>query len=239
MNQTSPDARSSTELPGVQHSLAVQRLAKSYLTAGEPLCVLTDVSLNLSAGESVAIVGPSGTGKSTFLQILGTLDQPDSGSISIDGKNPFELDEKELASFRNQHIGFVFQDHHLLPQLTVIENVLVPTLASGKPNSEDYQHAGELLEAVGLGSRLGHLPSELSGGERERVAIARALLMRPSLILADEPTGNLDRKTADSITDLLLKLQQASGAILIAVTHNDALADAMGQKKELLDGRLV
>jgi lipoprotein-releasing system ATP-binding protein len=239
MNQTSPDESSPTQPPSVQHSLAVQSLAKSYPTAGEPLKVLTDVSLNLSAGESVAIVGPSGSGKSTFLQILGTLDRPDSGSVSIDGMNPFELDEKDLASFRNRHIGFVFQDHHLLPQLTVIENVLVPTLASGKPNDEDYHRAGDLLEAVGLASRLGHLPSELSGGERERVAIARALLMQPSLILADEPTGNLDRKTADAVTNLLLELQQASGAILIAVTHNDALADAMGQKKELLDGRLV
>ncbi len=134
---------------------------------------------------------PSGSGKSTLLQILGTLDRPDSGSVAIDGQDPFALNEGELARFRNQHIGFVFQDHHLLPQLTVIENVLVPTLATGKPSQEDLERARSLVDSVGLGDRLGHLPSELSGGERERVAIARALLMNPSLILADEPTGNL------------------------------------------------
>ncbi len=152
--------------------------------------------------------------------------------------NPFTLDETELARFRNQKIGFIFQDHHLLPQLTVVENVLVPTLATGKPSADDLVRAKELIDAVGLADRLGHLPSELSGGERERVAIARALLMQPSLILADEPTGNLDRRTADGVTDLLLSLQQSSGAILITVTHSDSLAAAMKQRKELVDGKL-
>lgn len=220
-------------------SLSVDGLSKSFPTADQPLRVLTNVSLSLSSGDSVAIVGPSGSGKSTLLQILGTLDQPDAGEISIDRINPFTLDENELAKFRNQKIGFIFQDHHLLPQLTVVENVLVPALATGKPNDDDLGHAKELIEAVGLAGRIGHLPGELSGGERERVAIARALLMRPSLILADEPTGNLDRDTATVITELLLQLQQSSGAILIAVTHNDALAAAMDQRKELVDGRLV
>ncbi len=173
-----------------------------------------------------------------MLQILGTLDRPDSGSVAIDGQDPFALHEGELAKFRNQHIGFVFQDHHLLPQLTVIENVLVPTLAGGKPSHDELERARSLVDSVGLGDRLGHLPGELSGGERERVAIARALLMNPSLILADEPTGNLDRKTAEQVTAVLLDLQQASGAILIAVTHSDALAAAMGQRKELVDGHL-
>ena len=219
--------------------LRASYITKSYPTAGDPLTVLTDVSLDLKGGDSVAIVGPSGSGKSTLLQILGTLDSPDSGTVSIDKTDPFSLNENELANFRGQHIGFVFQDHHLLPQLTVIENVLVPTLASGSPSAEQFQRASELLESVGLGDRTGHLPSELSGGERERVAIARALLMKPSLILADEPTGNLDRKTADSVTDLLLKLQKSSEAILITVTHSDALASAMGCKLELIDGRLV
>jgi lipoprotein-releasing system ATP-binding protein len=200
--------------------------------------VLSDVCLSLGSGDSVAIVGPSGSGKSTLLQILGTLDRPDRGSVAIDGQDPFALDEVELAAFRNQRIGFVFQDHHLLPQLTVIENVLVPTLASGKPGSEAVARAQSLIDSVGLGHRLGHLPSELSGGERERVAIARALLMNPSLILADEPTGNLDRKTAGQVTQVLLDLQQASGAILITVTHSDSLAAAMGQRMELVDGRL-
>ena len=186
-----------------------------------------------------AIVGPSGCGKSTLLQILGTLDKPGSGSVLINGTNPFDLDENGLAAFRGSQIGFVFQDHHLLPQLTVIENVLVPTLATGKPNQDQLERAAGLLESVGLAGRTGHLPSELSGGERERVAIARALLMEPALILADEPTGNLDRKRADSVTELLLSLQKSSGAILITVTHSDALAGAMDSQRELVDGKLV
>jgi lipoprotein-releasing system ATP-binding protein len=223
----------------VKVQLTVQNVSKSYPTAAEPLQVLSDVSLSLSGGDSVAIVGPSGSGKSTLLQILGTLDRPDSGSVLIDGVDPFALGENELAAFRNRHIGFVFQDHHLLPQLTVIENVLVPTLATGKPSSEEQETARQLLSAVGLDDRVGHLPGELSGGERERVAIARSLMMKPSLILADEPTGNLDRRTADGVTQLLLELQQSSGAILISVTHSDSLAAAMMQRRELVDGKLV
>jgi lipoprotein-releasing system ATP-binding protein len=221
------------------HSLVVDHVAKSFPTANRSLQVLRDVSLSLAVGESVAIVGPSGSGKSTLLQILGTLDHPDSGTVLIDGQDPFVLNEVALAEFRNQHIGFIFQDHHLLPQLTVIENVLVPTLAVGKPNHDDMDRARSLIDSVGLGDRLGHLPSELSGGERERVAIARSLLMNPSLILADEPTGNLDRRTAEQVTEVLLNLQKASGAILITVTHSDALAAAMAQRMELVDGSLV
>ena len=220
-------------------ALNVQHLAKSFSTASEPLQVLTDVTLEMSAGQSLAIVGPSGSGKSTLLQILGTLDHPDSGTVMIGDTDPFALDETELAAFRNQQIGFVFQDHHLLPQLTVIENVLVPALAGGKPTADQLARASELLESVGLSDRIGHLPAELSGGERERVAIARALLMQPTLILADEPTGNLDRKTADTISELLLSLQESSGAILIAVTHSDSLASAMNTRRELMDGKLV
>ena len=147
------------------HSLAVEHVAKSFPTAHQALQVLRDVSLTLSRGDSVAIVGPSGSGKSTLLQILGTLDRPDSGSVAIDGQDPFALHEGELAKFRNQHIGFVFQDHHLLPQLTVIENVLVPTLAGGKPSHDELERARSLVDAVGLGDRPGHLPGELSGGE--------------------------------------------------------------------------
>lgn len=219
--------------------LLVKNIAKSFPTAGEPLEVLKDVSLEMNGGQSLAIVGPSGSGKSTLLQILGTLDHPDSGTVSIDGTDPFALDANKLAGFRNQQIGFVFQDHHLLPQLTVIENVLIPTLATGKPTAAQSERAGDLLQSVGLADRTGHLPGELSGGERERVAIARALLMEPTLILADEPTGNLDRRTADTVTELLLELQKASNSILITVTHSDSLAAAMQDKKELLDGKLV
>lgn len=221
------------------HHLVVSNLAKSFSGSTQPLTVLQNVSMELTTGDSVAIVGPSGSGKSTLLQILGTLDHPDKGTVSINGINPFELNENALAKFRNQHIGFVFQDHHLLPQLSVLENVLVPALSLGKTSTDQVTRAHELIESVGLADRHEHLPGELSGGERERVAIARSLLMSPSLILADEPTGNLDRGTAETISELLLELQQASGAILIAVTHSEALASAMQQRKELLDGQLL
>jgi lipoprotein-releasing system ATP-binding protein len=221
------------------HQVIIQNVAKSYPTAGQPLQVLTDVSLEMSGGDSLAVVGPSGSGKSTLLQILGTLDRPDSGTVSIDGEDPFRLSEQKLAAFRNHKIGFIFQDHHLLPQLSLIENVLVPALATGKPDSHQLERAKDLIDSVGLADRMGHLPSELSGGERERVAIARALLMQPSMILADEPTGNLDRRTADAVSDVLLDLQAKSNAILVAVTHSESLAAAMGDKRQLIDGKLV
>src|SRR6056297_2218779 len=178
--------------------LHVDDLCKSYPTPAEPLEVLRHVSFQVEAGESVAIVGPSGAGKSTLLQILGTLDQPTAGSVRLGDCDPFALNAQELARFRNREIGFIFQDHHLLPQLTVVENVLIPALANGRPSEEDQQRATDLLDRIGLGQRTTHLPSELSGGERERVAVARALLNRPTMILADEPTGNLDRRTAES-----------------------------------------
>lgn len=222
-----------------QGMLVVENVKKSYATVGQPLRVLEDVSLRLEPGQSAAIVGPSGTGKTTLLQILGTLDQPDEGRVSINGTDPFALDEKARAAFRNQTIGFVFQDHHLLPQLSVIENVLIPSLATGKPTADDTRRAESLIEAVGLSERSTHLPGELSGGERERVAIARAMLMRPTLILADEPTGNLDAKTASDITKLLLRLQADENAVLVTVTHSLALADAMQSQFELTGGALV
>ena len=220
------------------HHLCIDHVSKSFPTANKPLEVLQNVSLELVSGDSLAIVGPSGSGKSTLLQIIGTLDRPDSGSITLDGIDPFSLSEKELARFRNQNIGFIFQDHHLLPQLSAIENILVPTLAFGKPLVEDTRRAHALLESVGLTDWAEHLPSELSGGQRERVAIARALVMSPSLILADEPTGNLDRHIAQEMTALLLELQKQSGAILISVTHSESLAAAMTRQQKLTDGKL-
>jgi lipoprotein-releasing system ATP-binding protein len=219
--------------------LDVQHVTKSFPTPAEPLEVLRDVTFDVSGGQSLAIVGPSGSGKSTLLQILGTLDRPDGGSVTLDGDDPFVLNETDLAHWRNRRVGFIFQDHHLLPQLSVIENVLVPTLATGKASDELIGRAAELVDAVGLGNRKTHLPSELSGGERERVAIARALLMSPAIVLADEPTGNLDRKTAESVTEVLKGLQQENDAILICVTHSDSLAAAMDQRYELVDGELV
>ncbi len=219
--------------------LVVQHVTKSFPTPAEPLQVLRDVTFDVSGGQSLAIVGPSGSGKSTLLQILGTLDRPDGGSVTLGGDDPFVLNETDLAHWRNRRVGFIFQDHHLLPQLSVIENVLVPTLATGRASDESIGRAAELVDAVGLGNRQTHLPSELSGGERERVAIARALLMSPAIVLADEPTGNLDRKTAESVTEVLKGLQRENDAILICVTHSDSLAAAMDQRYELVDGELV
>ncbi|MDA7980692.1 MAG: ABC transporter ATP-binding protein [Pirellulales bacterium] len=218
--------------------LAVQDVTKEFPTRGEPLLVLRGVSLTLKSGENMAIIGPSGSGKSTLLHIIGTLDDPTSGTVTLDGQNPFALAEPELAQFRNQKIGFVFQDHHLLPQCTVLENVLIPTIATGGPSRELSGRAKELIRRVGLDDRSDHRPAELSGGERQRAAIARALILSPALILADEPTGNLDRTTASSIADLLAEIQQEEEVMLIAVTHSAALASTMNKRFVIDDGRL-
>ncbi len=219
--------------------LVVDRVAKEFPTRAEPLVVLRDASLALSAGQNAAIVGPSGSGKSTLLHIVGTLDSPTSGGVMLRGENPFELDEPRLARFRNQNIGFVFQDHHLLPQLSVLENVLVPALAEGSPGPETVARAKELLERVGLGERLSHRPAELSGGERQRAGVARALLLRPALLLADEPTGNLDRKNAAAIGALLIEMQRQENTMLIVATHSAELAAHLDRRYEIDDGRLV
>lgn len=219
--------------------LLVENLVKHYPTPAEPLVILDDVSLSLSAGENLAVIGPSGSGKSTLLAILGTLESPTSGSVTIAGENPFALDEHALAAFRGNHIGFIFQDHYLLPQCTVWENVLVPLLASGPIAREAEDRARDLIERVGLADRLTHHPAELSGGERQRTAIARALVQKPSLVLADEPTGNLDTQTAAAITELLLDLQVAQQTMLIVVTHSTQLADAMLKRMRLEGGKLV
>jgi len=182
-------------------------------------------------------MGPSGSGKSTLLSILGTLDSPTSGSVELDGQNPFTLAEPDLARFRNERIGFVFQDHCLLPQCTVLENVLIPTLVAA-PDPGYQPRARKLLEQVGLGARLDHLPSQLSGGEKQRVAIARALIRQPLLLLCDEPTGNLDRNSAAAAASLLLDLHREQKTILILVTHSEKLAGLVPERFELLDGRL-
>ena len=220
--------------------LIVENLTKEYPTPAEPLVVLRGISLELAQGENLAIVGPSGSGKSTLLQIIGTLDRPTRGSVQLQGQDPFVLSEAQLAHFRNQQVGFVFQDHHLLPQLSALENVLLPALADGTPGASIVQRATQLLQRVGLGERLTHRPAELSGGERQRVAIARALIHEPILLLADEPTGNLDRDTAESIADLLLELQQQSNSttMMIVVTHSMALAERLQNCRELVGGLL-
>jgi lipoprotein-releasing system ATP-binding protein len=224
---------------GSNDELVVDDVVKEYPTPSEPLRVLGGVSLRMRRGENLAIVGPSGSGKSTLLSIIGTLEPPTSGRVRLAGADPFTLDEVALAAFRSSQIGFVFQDHHLLPQCTVLENVLVPFLADGAATAADREHAEQLLDRVGLAARLDHRPAELSGGERQRVAIARALVRRPTLLLADEPTGNLDRTTAQSITELLLELQREGNTILIVVTHSMALAEALDQRLELDAGCLA
>lgn len=218
--------------------LQVDNLSKSYHTRNGDLTVLRDVSFSLDRSQSMALLGPSGSGKSTLLNILGTLESPSSGTFTLDGGNPLTLAEKAQAEFRNRKIGFVFQEHHLLPQLNALENVLLPTLIS-KDQSALSTRAVELLRRVGLKDRMDHSPSELSGGERQRVAIARALIHNPMLLLADEPTGNLDRHTAAAIADLLLELHRDENNVLIVVTHSEELAARFQRRFELNDGRLV
>ena len=218
-------------------SLTVDDISKEYTTSADPLRILRRIKFKMDAGENLAVLGPSGSGKSTLLHVLGALDPPTSGTIRLNDKDPYELDEHDLAEFRNKNIGFVFQDHHLLPQLTVLENTLIPVMAEGPVDSASQQRARELLDRVGLSERLDHRPAELSGGERERVAVARALIREPELLLADEPTGNLDRKTAGQVAELLLDLQEK--AILIVVTHSQQMADLMQRRVYLQDGLLA
>lgn len=221
-------------------SLVAQDVSKTYpATDGATLQVLSEASLTLAAGESIAILGPSGSGKSTLLSILGTLERPTTGSVRLSEIDPFALSEAELAAFRSRHVGFVFQDHHLLPQCTVLENVLVPFLADGAAGRSEVALAENLLERVGLGERSLHRPARLSGGERQRVAIARALVRQPELLLADEPTGNLDRATAEAVAQLLVELQQERDSMLVVVTHSEALAAKMQRRVELTEGRLA
>jgi lipoprotein-releasing system ATP-binding protein len=222
----------------MKSGLVVESVTKQFPTRTEPLVVLRETNLRLEPGENAAILGPSGSGKSTLLHILGTLDRPTSGSVELDGENPFQWDERQLARFRNRRIGFVFQDHHLLPQLSALENVLVPTVADGRPDAAETQRARQLLDRVGLGNRLDHRPAELSGGERQRVGVARALIRQPKLLLADEPTGNLDRHSAASIGQLLVELQRQENAMLVVVTHSPELASLLDQRYELIDGTL-
>ena len=217
--------------------LKVENVSKDYPTPAGALRVLNDVSLSLSRGDAVSIMGPSGTGKSTLLYIIGALEPPTSGSVTLDGENPFQLNDKQLAAFRNQNIGFVFQDHCLLPQCSVLENVLTPTLVSTNSTNAPAR-ARELLNRVGLSDRLDHRPAELSGGEKQRVSLARALITKPQLLLCDEPTGNLDHKAAEVVASMLLDLHQQQQTILIVVTHSAELAARLPTRYELVDQEL-
>lgn len=213
---------------------------KQYETSRGALSVLTDITFSLSRGDAVSIMGPSGSGKSTLLYILGALEPPTTGSVSLDGEDPFSFDDQALAIFRNQKIGFVFQDHCLLPQCSVLENVLIPTLVKRSDDSgdSDLERARQLIDQVGLAERIDHLPSELSGGERQRVAVARALIRNPVLLLCDEPTGNLDGNTSEAVGSLLLDLHRRLETILVVVTHSTELGERFQSRFEMNHGRL-
>ena len=216
-------------------TLRAERVSKRY---GD-VSVLRDISIEVSRGQSLAVVGPSGSGKSTLLHVFGTLDRPTSGRVTVDGRDPYVLPEKDLARFRNRVIGFVFQDHHLLPQYSVLENVMIPTLAFRDGGADAAERARDLIERVGLGHRTDHRPSALSGGERQRVAVARALVNRPALLLCDEPTGSLDRARADEVGDLLFELHAEQETILIGVTHSLELAARFERRMALQEGTCV
>ena len=222
--------------------LQVSSVCKQYPTPRGPLQVLSDVTLALSPGDAAAVTGPSGSGKSSLLYILGALEPPSSGAVTLDDRNPFALSASGLADFRNTEIGFVFQDHCLLPQCSVLENVLVPTLVAmhgATTGNDDTARARSLIEQVGLGDRIDHRPGELSGGEKQRVAIARALIRQPRLMLCDEPTGNLDQASASMVASLLLDLHQRQQNILVVVTHSARLASQFPIRFEIVDGRLT
>ena len=227
-------------MPNDTPRLQLKNISRGFTSAeaSEPLQVLRNLSMEVARGESIAIVGPSGCGKSTLLNLIGTLDQPTNGTIAFDGRNLGELDADELAILRNREMGFIFQSHHLLPQCTVMENVLVPTLAHGRTTEDDEERAHRLLDRVGLAARLAHRPGQLSGGERQRVAVVRALINQPQLLLADEPTGALDQATADHLGQLLVELNAEENVTLITVTHSEKLAAQMARTVELNDGQI-
>jgi lipoprotein-releasing system ATP-binding protein len=218
--------------------IRVEGLGKTYVMGQKRLEVLRDLSLEIEAGELVALTGPSGSGKSTFLNVLGTLDAPSAGRVFYDGADAFASGEEALAGFRNRNIGFVFQSHHLLPEFTALDNAAMPGLIRRLPRAEAYARAEEMLSQVGLGDRLHHRPGELSGGEQQRVALARALCLKPRLLLADEPTGNLDPKTAEGIHALIAELNSRLGITAVVVTHNEQLARTLPRRLHLSGGRL-
>ncbi len=218
--------------------LDVSHLSKRYPAPGGDLHVVRDVSFQMTPGETLAIMGPSGSGKSTLLAMLGGLEIPSEGTVRLDGIDPYAGGAAERAAYRNREVGFVFQEHQLLPGCTALDNVVLPALATGRVTAAQEQRGRDLLGRVGLAERAGHLPGELSGGERQRVAVARAMLLEPRLLLADEPTGQLDSQTADGVTDLLVEMAREAGGMLVVVTHADSIAARIGPVRRLVDGML-
>jgi lipoprotein-releasing system ATP-binding protein len=223
----------------VKELIQVEQLFKAYGNGAKRVEVLKGLNLTFFQGERAAIVGASGVGKTTLLHILGTLDRPTSGKVLYEGKDIYALNERDLALFRNREIGFVFQFHHLLPEFSAMENTMMPCLIQGIPKKESASRAEGILTLVGLKERLSHKPGELSGGEQQRVAVARALVLEPKILLADEPTGNLDTKTGESVFDLLQELNQIKGVTLIVVTHNLKLAEKLSRQIQLIDGKAL
>ncbi|MDO8723469.1 MAG: ABC transporter ATP-binding protein [Syntrophales bacterium] len=219
-------------------AIKIDNLTKTFVKDGLKIEVLKGINFTVSAGESLAVAGVSGAGKSTLIHIIGALDRPTSGSVLVDGVDVFNWEEKKLARFRNEKIGFIFQFFNLLPEFTSLENTMMPALLQGKSRREAKERAEIILNEVGLGDRMNHQPGELSGGEQQRVAVARALIMKPDIILADEPTGNLDRSTGVKIEDILVNLNKTREVTLIVVTHNKSLADKMSRSIGLGDGRI-
>jgi lipoprotein-releasing system ATP-binding protein len=217
--------------------LDVRDVTKSYATARGPLSILDRVSFTLAPGQSLCVMGPSGSGKSTLLNVLGGLEPPTSGTVTLEGRDPYRMGEAELARFRNREVGFVFQEHCLLPQCSVLENVMVPALVA--PRGAHEERARALLARVGLAERLDHRPAELSGGERQRVALARALVLKPRVLLCDEPTGNLDAASAGTVADLLFELHGQEKTVLVLVTHSPDLAGRFADRRRLAGGALV
>jgi lipoprotein-releasing system ATP-binding protein len=223
-----------------QPIVTIEDLSKSYPSAaGQRLEILKNINLSLGLGDSLAVIGASGIGKSTLLQILGTLDRPDNGRMFFKGIDLFRLNKDRLARFRNQSVGFVFQFHHLLPEFTAVENVMMPVLIKGDKRQHAYRQSVQMLERVGLDQRLEHRVTDLSGGEQQRVALARALILRPALLLADEPTGNLDKQTGKQIHDLLIELNREMKMTMVVVTHNPDLAALMARSITIVDGGLI
>ena len=218
--------------------VSIQGLKKSYWLEGKEVPVLKGVDLTIAKGERISIIGRSGSGKSTFLHVLGTLDYPSFGRVSYSGRDIFSLAPADLAAFRNRTIGFVFQFHHLLPEFNALENLMLPGLIQGRSKKEMEKRAAALLEEVGLSPRATHRPGELSGGEQQRVAIARALVLGPKLLLADEPTGNLDTTTSESIHDLFFQINKEHGTTIVVVTHNPGFAESMPRVVRMVDGRV-
>lgn len=237
--QTPQDASLSRGLTGKPGFIHIKKLFKSYAGPSSEVEVLKGLDLTVHQGDTISIVGASGTGKSTLLHILGTLDRPSAGQIIMEGQDLFDMDEASLASFRNRHIGFIFQFHHLMPEFNALENTMMPALIARVERPRARELALSLLEEVGLSHRLDHRVGELSGGEQQRVAVARALVLGPKLLLADEPTGNLDERTGRKVQELLVRLNQSHGLTTVVATHNERLAGAMGRRLKLVEGQVV